>query len=359
MRWVVVVRAERAVRVWAVRGALAVLASVVVCVASSAKASVLRQLVPSVAKFVSDGARYAAWQVQRGSPIVVLDTETGQEKEIPAPVGCGLEEEQHGVHGWQATAGRFLLTCVGGEWRLLDVRTAGVTVLPRKTGHFESGWDSVGTRYAEGNTGGHACARSGSEAKRGLECITVYDIATTAVTYRPQSVVPDLNRAGAPPICARLRKTVILEREFGDVNGESAYSDGILAEAFGDAGDVQIRRCNGKRTVLGARGGPEYLDPRGGILSWDSGHPSLDFDGEGVLRRGTLFSYSFAARKRRSWALPRLPLYFQGEPKPHASGVFGYSTHTKTMVFWVASRSVEPDTVPLLETSYVYAARLR
>src|SRR5271169_68820 len=46
---------------------------------SAAQASSFRQLAPSVARFVSDGERYVAWQVSGGAPVVILDTRSARQ----------------------------------------------------------------------------------------------------------------------------------------------------------------------------------------------------------------------------------------------------------------------------------------
>jgi hypothetical protein len=80
------------------------------------------------------------------------------------------------------------------------------------------------------------------------------------------------------------------------------------------------------------------------------------------LEPGVLFSYNLATQRRRTWALPRLPLAVEqigGEP---ITGAFGYSTHTTTTVFWIAARRREcvgdSSVCSEPEVFSVYAARI-
>jgi hypothetical protein len=175
----------------------------------------------------------------------------------------------------------------------------------------------------------------------------VYDIANGVVSYRPHSQVADLDHAGAPPICTMLRSKVIFEQERG---GEFDYHDGLfIAPAYHD-GDLRIQRCHGHDIILKGPGVPENPDARSGLLTWDTGHPAENFAEEellggpknGQLRRGKLVSYEFRSHRRHSWALPRLTLQGENAGLP-TTGVFGYSTHTKYMVFWVAARYCKED----------------
>jgi hypothetical protein len=103
-------------------------------------------------------------------------------------------------------------------------------------------------------------------------------------------------------------------------------------------------------------------------LTWDTGHRGEDFGEEellgapknGQLRRGTLVSYSLATHRRESWTLPRLRLQGENSGLP-TTGVFGYSTHTKYMVFWIAARYCKEDLSSGCSTvtSSVYTAPMR
>jgi hypothetical protein len=114
-------------------------------------------------------------------------------------------------------------------------------------------------------------------------------------------------------------------------------------------GGVEIERCHGAPIKLQGRGGARDFDVRGGVLTWDSGHPGVDakerVEGDGLkqseLQHGVLFSYNLATHHRRSWALPRLPLWVESKEGKPITGAFGYSTHTTTTVFWIAARRRE------------------
>ena len=104
---------------------LATLAVVLItlgAVTSRAQASHLRQLARSTTSFAADGERYAAWQLNAGAPIVVLDTLTGSRQTIPAPAGCELIRD----HGRRRRTERYR----GGRQvpaRLRNVRSCAVT----------------------------------------------------------------------------------------------------------------------------------------------------------------------------------------------------------------------------------------
>jgi hypothetical protein len=262
------------------------------------------------------------------------------------------------MYGWPAAAGRFLVAC-GIRQRLLLIATSGATTsLPAYTGPYEDGWESVGTRYVVGNADSRLCPRLRSGAEQ--VCRAIYDIATGAVSHRPRSQLPDLDSIGAPPICARLRKKVVMAEEQSPAGGEFAYHGGILIKAGGRAGELRLEHCQGRVTILGGPGEPENFDPRAGLLTWDTGQPAEDFAHEEHAGSGWLFSYAFATHRRRHWALPRTSLSGEEGGLP-TSGFFGYATHTQTMVFWIAARSCHElrgggcET----ETFSVYAAPLK
>jgi hypothetical protein len=111
------------------------------------------------------------------------------------------------------------------------------------------------------------------------------------------------------------------------------------------------------------RGEPENVDLSGGLLSWDTGHGGTSYQDEeiypdagGALEHGSLSSYALASARRHRFGLPRLRLY-TGSSRP-AIGIFGYSTHTDSAVFWIAARTLVVDEVAEVHTAAVYAARL-
>jgi hypothetical protein len=168
------------------------------CVASDTSASAFRRLAPSVVRFVSDGARYAAWEASEGAPVVMFDTMTGRRSVFALPRGCGLADGHVG-YGWPAAAGRFLLACTNREPLMLAAATERITILPRNTGAHENLWGGgIGSRYVEGVATPPACRESPSEVKRRLVCIALYNLATGVVSYRPHSQVADLDQKGLP-----------------------------------------------------------------------------------------------------------------------------------------------------------------
>jgi len=191
---------------------------------------------------------------------------------------------------------------------------------------------------------------------RRVPCIALYDLATGEVSYCPVSQWPDLDRSGAPPICASLRNKLINE-QMNRNEREVAYDGDYFAKPA--RGEVRLDRCHGRPSILRAGGEPENFDLRGGFLTWDTGHPGWEFQSEfeGVnINRGTLSGYDLSTRRRRNWTLPRLALV-GGYP---VSGVLGYSTHTADMVFWLATRTVAALKVEFrVETSSVYAVSLQ
>jgi hypothetical protein len=275
--------------------------------------------------------------------------------------GCELKQDRNSS---TAAVGRFLLACGIYQQRLLNVVTGEITQLPVLGGT----WEMVGALYVDGDVDARLCPRSRSGAEQ--VCRALYDIATGSISYRPLSQQPDLGRAGAPPTCARLRKQInVAEQQ----SIEFSYWNGILVEAARHGGDLRIERCTGRPAVVGAPhdagNTPENFDLHGGLLTWDTGHPASSFQSEeeaggqklGDLRRGALFSDLLATHTRHSWRLPRRSLQGEEVGLP-TTGVFGYSTHTKNMVFWIATRYCHEGraggSCSAGETFSVYAARL-
>jgi hypothetical protein len=136
------------------------------------------------------------------------------------------------------------------------------------------------------------------------------------------------------------------------------YSDGRLVTPAQRGGDVRIERCHGRTITLGGPPTAENLDARGGLLTWDTGRPGRDYQEE--PQHGRIFGYTFATHRRRSWQLPRLSLSFEGA-EPTLTGTFGYSTHTRYTVFWIAGRScrLTPDAPCRTERHSLLAASIR
>jgi hypothetical protein len=157
-----------------------------------------------------------------------------------------------------------------------------------------------------------------------------------------------------------LRHGVLAERG-GGLPGLWSYSGGIFVHSDVVSTGVHIERCHGRSIVLHGRGEVKSFDVRGGLLTWDTGHDATDHEAQEDVSHGTLTSYRFAIRKRRTWALPSLSL-LQGGFLGSESGVFGYSTHTANTVFWIASRTLgygNEGKTSFVATSSVYAAPVR
>ena len=330
----------------------AVSAATTLAFASSAIASPLRELAASTVAFSSDGVRFVAWQTKGDEQIVVLDTLTDDKRQITPPVGCRLQNEaETGEPGITAAAGRFLLTCAeGGAQALLDVRTGTSIVLP-----VSATWFVVGTRYVQGVENSACSSR--------LNCQTLYDLATGAVSFRPESQAVDLDRPGASTntICPAVRRLVV-HNPWKLWNKGYAFQGNLFAQRSGTHGNVQIDHCQGRPTILNARGGPVFgqgeplhFDLRGGLLSWDTGSEAGQYIPEEPKFRGSLYTYELTTHGRRRWLLPRLTVNEAGES---VRGTFGYSTHTSSMVFWIAARSVGGHPVVSVESSTVYAGRV-
>lgn len=312
----------------------------------------LRLLAAKVTAFSSDGTRYVAWQTAPGS-VVVFDTRTGRRADIAIPGGCALQDQERNEdHRPPAAAGRFLLACpAGGLGRaLLDAHTHGVTTLPT------SGlWEAVGSAYVEGDAG-NECSQTAREARQ--PCIALYDIATGVVSTRPQSQLGDVNRRGAPRICARVRDRVLAERAHEAREELFVYGEGVFVRSR-DAQGVDILGCRGQARILHASGQLENLQLGGGILTWDTGNPGSVYKQPGVdTRSGMLWSYEFSNGRRQYLKLPRLPVV-GGEEGPTV-GILGYSAHADHMAFWIAAHTVEPSKVgAAVLTESVYDAPLR
>jgi hypothetical protein len=341
-------RYARRIRAWL----LAPLALVAICggLSPSARAAPFRVLAASTQTFVSDGTRYVAWQVTEGSPIVVFDTRTGRRRVVRRPPNCRLFKPEENLLGPTAAAGRILLaSCTSGEL-MLEARTGAIIALPELVGPFETGWWTVGKYYVEGLADPHACRHVHGEPAHPAHCLALYDLATRVVTYRPEALVGDRNRPGAPVICSSLRKKLLegLRQENGTPGAN--YDNGLLATPARREGDVQLDRCHGQ-TLLHGHGFPSNLDLRGGFLTWDTGHEVFDYEREDTAH-GAITVYHPSTGRRETYPLPST---IASIPIGHIRGVFGYSTHTANSLFWIAERVASNS----VESSAVYIARLR
>jgi hypothetical protein len=140
--------------------------------ALTASAAGLRELIPKVARFVSDGERYVAWQVSGASRVVVFDTRTKRRRQVALPQGCDLLEEaapdtlEKASYPWPAAASRFLMECPDQQQQLLNAATGALIALPA-----DIGWGSVGQRYVEGDSATASCPeieQRTQERRRGL-----------------------------------------------------------------------------------------------------------------------------------------------------------------------------------------------
>jgi len=244
---------------------------------------------------------------------------------------------------------------------MVDARSGAVQMLP-SLGAF-GGWEAIGSRYVEGFVESRVlCGRSRSEEKHGLPCVALYDIATGQISYRPRSQLGDLDRAGAPPICSRLRARVLVQLEDASPESFLGYSDGILAEALPRKHLIRIDRCSGHAKYISAHGEPEHLDIRDRVLTWDTAHPGSDLEAEVLeppldLKHGALFRYRLTTGALTAWRLPRVEI----EPPPEGykqRRVLGYSTHAGPTVFWVATTHVLFDRAGVkVVSSAVYLGR--
>jgi hypothetical protein len=104
-----------------------------------------------------------------------------------------------------------------------------------------------------------------------------------------------------------------------------------------------------------------YLDPRGGLLTWDTAEPDASgLDEEGHGRSVGRLEAVLAGDRRREWRLPRLPI-----PTPEGTlahpryATAGFSTHTRATVFWLPVRTLSCDELCSTATEDVYGAPVR
>jgi hypothetical protein len=186
-------------------------------------------------------------------------------------------------------------------------------------------------------------------------------LASSQVSYRPPSLWPDIDQAGAPPICRRLRAKVIAEERIGGTEREFDYNAGWFARLAKHRRYIEMNRCNGRRTLLAANSDEsEDFDLRSGWLTWDTGHPSgeLELEGEGT-NTGSLTAYDLSSHRLKTWRLPRLPVR-ETDRRFSVVSVLGYSTHTSNMVFWIATTAGAVTGASVeVKSSAVYAVSTR
>jgi hypothetical protein len=329
-------------------------------VTSRAVASPLRQLAGSTTSFATDGVRYAAWQHEPVSPIVVFDTYTGSRREIKAP-GCVLENEAPREDPEViAGGGRFLLSCYK------ELRNgcfyAIYRTLPR-----------CGEKIRE-----EPETPTEKESRQQVQRL-LYARTRTTILCSSSQICNHLNPPTVTkPVCQALRAKV---HKAEASSSEFVYQAGVLVRSTHNYRNVRLDRCHGHPlilpgpseptrhiTLVGPKGRhtteplsggePNNFELRDGLLTWSTGHDPTSFDEfTEAIEYGTLTSYELANGRRRTWRLPDIPLYTGAEPPPN--GVFGYSAHTVNTVFWIAARDMTGGEAGLccVETSYLYAAR--
>jgi hypothetical protein len=345
-------RHDRGLRLACLTGLLLLAAAGATCETADANRT-WKTLVRNVARFESDSERYVAWQVQPASPIVVLDTLTGQRRDT---AGCTLSQPQ-GLYlrGLPAGHGRFIVECISGK-DLLNAPTGSLQPLPDVgVGFSGPEWGAVGARYVEGEGSPSHCTQDRAERLGHAPCISLYEVATGRVSYRPQSQPADLDRPGAPLVCPALRKRAVA----ATASNPAQYSGELLAES---GAALRIWRCHGHPVTIrdAYRGEPHRdLDIRGGLVSWDSGHyaPACQEGCSPAVRKGALSAYSLVTGHR--WTLTPPTQRICGFFRPCLRGIFGGSAHTRNMLFWIATSTVIGDTFGLhVATSTVYAVKL-
>ena len=158
----------------------------------------------------------------------------------------------------------------------------------------------------------------------------------------------ELNRPGAPPVCAALRREV--KHEEIPINGEFSYEDDLFAKSVGSHGTVRLKHCDGSSTVLPGRrergSEPLFFDLRAGVVTWDTA--DSEYGAFPAKRGARLDAYNLRTHRREEWTLPN--------PAPGYAA--GWSTHTANTVFWLPDRARACGETCRVETVYVYAARL-
>ncbi|MHB1860581.1 MAG: hypothetical protein ACYCUM_10830 [Solirubrobacteraceae bacterium] len=290
----------------------------------------------SVEAFATDGEDYAAWQKNEAAPVTIFDTRTGKRSTVMLPMGCSLQNSAYGSAYESAAAGRFLVSCGYGA-DILEAETGHIVVLPRQRGAaYEYLWVSIGSRYVYGTS--HV----------------LYDIASRQVRKSPPVNRVDLNApsGSTDAVCPRLRRRLrpLLGREETEL---FAFTHKLLANS-GHGGNVLLDRCEGAARTLHALKKEQFarnVEVRGGFLTWNTG---LTEEGGGLNAHGRLYAYNLATHRQTSWALPvRL-----GVPTEERHGTFGYSSHTKSCVFWLADAEATEGGAAEADRWVVYAAKL-
>jgi hypothetical protein len=336
---------------------IAIVAAVATSAASAAPTPSVRRIVASSVSFASDGSRYVAWQTRRPGPITVLDTLHGARHTIPAPSGCELASQaEDGEPETVAATGRFLLVCGPNHLQqaVLDARTSVSTGLP---GGAYFSWSRLGSAFAEGQAVGPDCAQAGREP---AECVALYSLSTGAVSARQASPAFDLDQSGPKSVCSRLNRAAIQARVNPSFHG---YRDGLAARDARDGHDVSLERCNGSTRTIRNSGVPRDFDLRGAVITWDTANGTearaeyspANARGAQHLKRSLfaaeLTGYDLRTHARHVWKLPRLPV--SGGETEVPPSIWGFSTHTATMVFWIATRTLSGSTV---RTFSIYGA---
>jgi hypothetical protein len=224
-------------------------------------------------------------------------------------------------------------------------------------------WSRLGTRYAQGffEAGGQV----------------IDDLATGKLRrVGEEEAVLDLDRAGARGVretCPSLLRRVRKEQGVGGlISGFFGYGNGVFASDYGQHGEVQIDRCDGRSTVLKGQfvtgssleitHTPHDFDVRAALASWDTGSvsptPELPEEPRERSFHPTVTVYTLANGGRRHWTLPRARIQGAGAEEERVRGAFGYSTHTAHMVFWIATRTDSCEEGCSPATAAVYGARL-
>jgi hypothetical protein len=338
---------------------LGVIAAATTSAASAASTRSVRRLVASSVSFASDGSRYVAWQTRKPGLITVLDTLRGSRRTILPPGGCELASQaEDGEPETVAAAGRFLLVCGPNHLQqaVLDVRTSVSTGLP--SGAYFS-WSRLGSAFVEGQAIGSDCAQAGREP---TECVALYSLSTGAVSVHQSSPAIDLDRSGPKAVCSRLNRAAIEARLNPSFHG---YRDGLAAHDARNGHDVSLEHCSGRTRTIPNSGVPRDFDLRGPVITWDTANGTEahaeysppNARGAEHLKRSLfaaeLISYDLRTHAKHAWKLPRLPV--SGGETEVPPSIWGFSTHTANMVFWIATRTLSGSTV---RTFSIYAARL-
>jgi hypothetical protein len=322
-------------------------------VASGAVAhSKLAPLTTGVSAFDTDGSRYAVWQTAGDRSIVIYDARGRGMRRVSLPEGCNLSESKEAPYDFRAAAGRFLLSCRHGQ-ELLLASTGQTTPLPEPLGPVASGWSAIGDAYVEGSADARACRQPRKERR---ECLAYFDLATRAMLYRPESAPLNIDRPGAAPVCAALRPRLVRDRR--NPPDSYWYADGVLAQTVENDRAVRLFYCDRHTHTLTGHGSVEDIELRDGVLTWDTGHPSAEYQAElehtGIdVQHGLLIRYDLVRGREQVWRLPNIRLLANGD---QYRGVLGYSSQTTHLVFWVATRRMECDNGCTVTASDVYAA---